>query len=242
MRARKSMIGIMAVCALALSAFAAASAQAGVTLDTCTTTGQTAGSEKFSDADCTTTSKTGSFVHKEIPVNTATTLTAEAKSNQVLSSEIGGLIKITLTGKKVSVSSGSVSNTSVGGVMGASGTATLTYEEVTSNIGCTVSADDGTVGHVNTKPLKFTVTPNGAMSGKVSFSPSSGSVFAVIHLSGCLFAGNYNVEGSVFGTTSGAILKVTKATSSLTLEGEPAAYEGEATIKGNGTAISATEL
>ncbi len=235
MSRRMTIIGLAALCALALSAVAATGASAGTTAFTCVS-GGAAGPNKFTDEDCVTVNNTtGTFGHTAIPPNTLTTLKINKLTNPKLEGKLFGA-NVTLEGTGVECVGCSAENKEVGGVMEVTGTGgTLTFTGV-KVVGLEEKCEVvGTkVEDITTKPLKFTTT----VSTGATLEPETGTTLAEFSIKAktgkeCSVAGsNFKVTGKSAATLKGAKLtvNVTKESGELKLEGEKAALKGEGTV------------
>jgi hypothetical protein len=248
MTARRSIVGLTVLCALAFSAFAAANASAaGTTTFTCS---EAASVKNFSDADCSTKVSEGAkFGHIAIAEGTATELKATG-GTQTLTTHVGGIV-VELQCTAVKTTSGSSTNTLVSGVMQNLGSGIqLEYTGCTvlkpSGIGCTVGHDVGTTyvpGTIITNTLKSeTIEGTTATTTGVKFTPAgvAGTPFAEITISGCTTTPpnltNAKVLGTAVGTPSGANLVFTAAsTAGLTFGGQTASLAGTITVTAKGT-------
>ncbi|HET7444456.1 MAG TPA: hypothetical protein VFJ57_07340 [Solirubrobacterales bacterium] len=240
---RKSVIGIAVLCALAPSAFAAASASAEQRAVTCAPEGS-----GFSDAHCTTAGSPGTFSHVNIPNGEATAITGgnEKTASNTTAASVAKL-KGALSGVETEVQcttvggSGELTNTATS----VSGSGTIEYT------GCTVTkpAGKGCVvkgGAVTTEKLAATTV--GQAANNVKFTPAGETNFAVIPIEGCSIAAlnnNFPVTGSLVATATGATLSTTHAgvTTQNTLKfgGVKAGLEGAITIsKAGGNPITLT--
>jgi hypothetical protein len=238
MSKRIFVVGLTAICTLAVSGFTASGAFAeGYTAYTCIA------GEGNTNGDCTPGSEYGgNYGHVAIPTGETTETTLKATSNQVLRAELFGA-EVIFTAKKLEAIGTHIHNNTGGEEMDVNGGdgitigAGLLYSEVSVNIpGCT--ADEPTFSKpenkVTTEPLYITTTN----VGDVELSPLLGNVFAVVHLTNvpgksCPASGEYKVEGiSVTATVSGATLSVATAEGELTIgeEKEPAFLTGSATV------------
>ncbi len=240
---RMAIVGLVALCAIALSAVAASGAFAGATAFTCVAGGG-AGPNKFTDADCTTVNNTtGTFGHTAIAAGTPKKLKLKNLTNPVLEGKLfGASVKLEATGVECVFCE--VENTTTSkGVMEVVGPATLLPGETLQFSGvrvvgleakCEVT-QPASFGAITTQRLKFATTS----SSGLTLEPEFGTVLAefnIVAKSGqtCNVAGsNIKVTGKVPGTLSGAKLtvNVTKASGELQLEGEKASLKGEGTIE-----------
>lgn len=268
MTARRTIIGLCAICALFVSAIAAqgASAANGTTAFTCSKTGS---APKFSDPDCETTSTTGEYGHTEIKEGETTKLkgTSPVGKETKLKAKIGGA--------NVTISSPMAENAPVTAAAPQAwmknvlnpttkehfieGEGTITYTEVTTSNGCLVEDTNGEVGMITTTRLKASTA--GAGMG-LKFSPKEGNLFAKFKLIGgaCPLVGTVvEVDGFVIGKAGNETETMGSAISHFTHEdvtkqktltigeavGSPlAGIEGELTFSNqdSGTPISATTV
>jgi hypothetical protein len=248
----RSIVGLTVLCALVLSAFAAANASAaGTTTFTCS---EAATTKNFSDADCSSTGGT-LFGHIAIAEGTATELKATG-GTQTLTTHIGGIV-VEIECSAVKTTSGSSTNTLVSGVMQNLGTGIqLEYTGCTVlkpvGIGCKVGHDtfnketgktENFAGTIITKILKSeTVEGTTATTTGVKVFPAGGvgTPFAEVTISGCTTSPpnvtDAKVLGTAVGTPSGANLVFTAAsTAGLTFGGQTASLVGTITVTAKGS-------
>jgi hypothetical protein len=258
MTARKAILGLCAVSATLLSAFAAPSAMAvSQTAVTCTTTGtQISGTEKFSDEHCKTKNgTTGPYYHVAFSEKTefdGTNATTEgARESTFIRATIGGLE--TIIEAKGMTTSGTIENGLNGTEMFAAGTSsTIKFSEISvTNRTCSfVGINPGgseTVGSLETQPIVGTT--KGQALGVVRFEPAAGSSakFAEFQLTGAscpeALAGKYPVFGTILSVASeGATRPINHETVTTepapklrlknAVSGPPAGLSGKFTTKG----------
>lgn len=253
MIARKSIVGLTVLCALVFSAFASANASAaGTTAYTCAKTGTTeAVGEKFSDADCTTTSPEGTFRHWTIKEKESTAYTATGTTESILKGTVGGAaFELKATGFS---GTGTLENLP-GPPMSVSGTIEGTFTGVTvvkpAGKECVVKG-----GQIKLLSSKVTSKVEG---GKMwSHVEPTGTKLAEFVLEKCTGAfgegvngvtqsvtGSADTEHEAEGMGSGAFLVFTEASTKegLKLAGQAASFTGKFTTKNtaSGTAISYT--
>ncbi|HEX5608646.1 MAG TPA: hypothetical protein VFX45_00980 [Solirubrobacterales bacterium] len=216
----KRTLGLLALCAFALSAFAAQASAAtnGTTAFTCKETG--AGG-KFTKAHCKAADAgEGKFSHVEIPQGTTTEANwTNEKTGSETTATTPAIIKTAATGI------GSVFEFQASGV---SGTGTLTnklagngehFVDGTVSLaftGVTVTAPAGKGckvkgGKIETAPLKITTAGQGM---KLNFTPVEGTKFLTFTTEGCSIGSlntEFGVDGSLNGTLDGATLNTTEA-------------------------------
>ncbi len=253
---RKAVIGLALLCSLAFCAIVAQGAAAEQTAFTCAPGAGSGTTSDFSDAHCDNTVKTGtgSFHHVEIPKNTSTeiTLTNAATENETKSATPAHLFVTKLHGiAEVEVNcstvagTGTMENTEVGGVMGASGKGTIKFTGCTANHNCTVA--EPIEAKVKTELVDGLASSG--MGQKVEPQTAGGPFTSITFLgASCplkLF-GAIPVAGSTIGTAHGepngmgATLYFGEM-NSVTVGGEPVGLTGKVTLKGpNGNAISIT--
>jgi hypothetical protein len=237
MTGRRSVIGIVVLCALALCAFGAASASAAQRAFMCEANTE-AGKEQFSDAHCTK-AESGSGGFKHVPIaegfsaafvasNAKTAMETKAATPSKLRSVVSG-IELELECTTVS-GEGSLTNAE----SSVSGTGTIGYK------GCAVTKPAGkgcvvTEGGFTTTTLALTTV--GQAANNVKLSPKSGTEIATVPISGCSIGAlnnKYPVTGSVTSTASGATLTSTEKgvteQGTLTLGGQKAGLEGAVTV------------
>jgi hypothetical protein len=224
-----TIIGLVALCALALSAFAASGASAGTTAFTCVK-----GGTGFTEEHCKTKGAPGEFGH--VAITEKTTLALTSLTNPVLTGKLfGATVELAATG--VECIECTAENKEVGGVMevtGSGGYLTFTGVKVVGLETKCEARDTGKGEDVMTELLKFTTTS----SAGATLEPVTGTILAEFDIvakpgQSCSVAGTgLKVTGKAATTVSGATLtvNVTKASGELKLEGEPASMKGEATI------------
>lgn len=251
MNSRRVRMGLVAVCALLISAIAASAAMANKEDTTTYTCSSTATTKTFGDADCTTAG-TG-FGHTAIPVNTRTELTGTAGTTVLKSTLAGVTVILTSTSAEpaaTGVANNWVENRAEGTEMWTEGEGKITYKGVTENHGCEVEGllepGKGTKGMISTSQLKATTKGATLTTGEkrmaLKFTPKEGATFAEFNLVGAacpaaLIALNpYKVNGSTTGQPSGSNVVFTHTQStaqeSLTVLGKPAGIEGSLTLSG----------
>jgi hypothetical protein len=241
---RQKTIGVLSLlCAIAACAVSAGSAAAsGTTLFSCFEGGA---KKDFADTHCTkaVTPGTGKFGHLEILPGVGTELSASNASTKnetkeaeraVLSSVAGGL-ETEIVCTTVSANWQFAENFEVGGEMHVRA---VNQKEKYS--GCTVSKPvaQGCIvkfGEFETNSLK------GESEGMtLKFSPTEGTVIAVITLEACKTAGlnkSYNLTGSFKATPEGATLNINiprNAESSLEFGGQKAGLVSKTTLRMQG--------
>jgi hypothetical protein len=236
MSGRKSVIGLAALFALVLCAFAAANASAAQRAWTCAPTGS-----GYSDAHCVTATGTG-FSAVEIANGTATKITGtNAKTASGTTAAEVSKLKGTISGLETEVQctglngSGELTNAAES----VSGTGTINYTTctVTKPAGRECKVKNGTV---TTNLLKATTV--GQAANKLKFEPNTGTEFAKVPIEGCLNnkppAAEYPVSGSLIANTSGATTTTTHAEittqGTLTFGGNASGIEGALTISMEG--------
>ena len=228
MNKRIVVLGLYAISAMLLGAFAAQSAMAvSQTANTCKSgAGTSTGIHKFSDAHCKTISDpSGTFYHEkfnEVTEGTTSNATTEgAKESGFLKATIGGLETI-IEAKTVSAT-GTIANGESGGEKFVElKTNTIKFTEVSvTNRSCTFTGvnpgGSETVGSVETQPVKGSTA--GQATGVVKFEPQAGSSakFAEFKLSGAscpeALVGTYPVFGVVLSNAAeGATLPINHTT------------------------------
>jgi hypothetical protein len=240
MSRRITLVGLAALCALAFGAISASGASAGATAFTCVAGGGTANT----NADCQPGSS-GTSGHVSIAANTSTTLTLNGTGTQELEAKIfGATVTLQATGLECVGCTGE--NKETGGVMevtGSGGSLKYSGVSIAGSLGfsCVVYEDNagvlGTQGVIRTTPLKVSTNKVGA----ATIAPVTGTPLAHFfiatnsnsHLTVCPLTGTFTIFGTVPVTTSGARVtaNVTKASGSLTVEGEKASLKGESTAE-----------
>jgi len=203
---RKTVIGLTALCALLICAFAVQGASAaGTTAYTCKEV--SAGTGTFKAGHCKPSDAgTGNFSHVSITNGTATEITGSDLNTG--GEHTGARLKATVAGSAIELlarevsGSGTMSNSVSGSEMVASGEGKIVYSNVTENLlGCKVVGIPGGEEIVETKQLSATTKGVGK---KLKFTPTEGNIFAEFKLEGCVVANTYKVIGSVLGVPDGA--------------------------------------
>ena len=230
------------LCVLILGAIAAqGAAAAGTTSLTC----ENVGSGVFTDAHCKTKGP-GEYSHVFFSAFTPTTfvstnvLTGAERSPWILKAIVVGL-GVQLEAKKVSAT-GTLENKESGAEMWTEGsTETILFEEVTANLGCSVTGLPGGAGKVETVGVKGTTKGQG---DSIKYEPKEGTKFAEFELNGagCPAAvkGKYPVFGTITCVPNGATCVFThnEITTAKTLrlknatEGPVAGLSGTTTTQG----------
>jgi len=205
----KRTFGLLALCALALSAFMAQNAAAttnGTTAFTCKETG----SGGFTKAHCKAADAgAGKFSHVEFVEGATTEITgSNEKTGSETSSKTSAVIKTSSTpvggfytfeASGVSAT-GSLTNKMVAGEHVAEGALTLTFTGVTvtspAGTGCKVKN-----GKIETAPLSFTTAGQGM---EVKFVPAEGTKFLEFTVEGCSISA-LNTKGTVVGSIKGTL-------------------------------------
>jgi len=236
---RKSVIGIAVMCALALSAFAAASASAEQRAYLCWTG---AASRDYTDAHCTNkVAPQSNYGHTLLGTEVAIAAT-NGRTVEGTSASSPAKLKGALSGVETELQC-----TTVGGMgelsnaaASVSGTGELNYT------GCSVTKPAGKgclvkESKVNTEKLAATTV--GQAANRLKFTPAKETTFAKITIEKCEVAALNNtfpVTGSLVATTSGATTSTTHAAiteqNTLKFGGVKAGLEGTITI-GNGTPV-----
>ncbi|MGB8500012.1 MAG: hypothetical protein WCD85_18685 [Pantoea agglomerans] len=241
-----TILGLAALCAVALGAVAAPGAQAeNTTAFTCVEGG---GGLDFADAHCTEDvgEGNGEYGHVAIPAGEDTELTLSAVGEQRFTAIVAGAY-VETAAEGLECVGCSLENVEEGEGMKVVGPAEgteaghLEYTNVVvaGSLGerCTVVSDPGEEPHVvTTEPLQFETTG----TNSVVIAPASGEVLARFkivtnpneHGKKCPLIGTYNLQGSVTATTEGATVRVEEELGDLFLNGSfPAAFDGEVTIE-----------
>lgn len=229
----RTVIGIFVVFALALGAFAVASASAAQRAFTCAP-----GGTQFSDAHCL--SAGSGFGHVEITNGSPTNVTT---TNEKTASGTTAAAVIKLKGKLSGISTEiQCTGLSVSGEL----TNSASFVEGTGTvapIGCTVTAPAGkgcVVGEGSAKEVVGSTQGQAANSLKIT--PASGTELGAVRIEGCSKntppTNNYPLAGSLVLAISGATVTATHAAiteqSTLTFGGNAAGLEGAATISMQG--------
>ncbi|HET7444177.1 MAG TPA: hypothetical protein VFJ57_05910 [Solirubrobacterales bacterium] len=240
---RKSIIGIAVLCALAFSAFAAASASAEQRAYTCASG---VGKKDYKEAHCVTNvgENNGTFGHTLI--TTAGTKITGTSANTASNTTAGTVSKLkgALSGVETEVQcteltgTGELTNDNTEPGLSVSGTGTIVYKTCTvtkpAGKGCVVKG-----GSVTTEKLAATTV--GQAANKVKFTPAGETNFAIIPIEKCEIAAlnnNFPVTGSLVATASGATLTTTHTgiteLNTLKFGGVKAGLEGALTIRMEG--------
>jgi hypothetical protein len=269
MTARRTIIGLCMLCALAFSAIAAQSAAAaiGTTAFTCKAVTPAAGTAGFSKEHCRPSdavSTNANFEHFAVGQDTTTEITGTAETtggeleNNILKATIAG-VALSLSTKQVHVTGGYENKldelTKEHYIHGHEITVTYTNVVVTGALEskCKVVTDsEGTTGEdgvIHTEKLTATSTGQG---DSILLEPENPEkVFATFEIvkkptQTCPIEATYKVTGSVTGVPDGATLKFTHAQTTekntLKLGGNKAGYEGSVTIKGKDPKIEGDTL
>jgi type 1 fimbria pilin len=245
MISRRSVIGIAVLCALVVSAFAAAGASAVENPFRAYTCEPVSTGRQFSDEHCKTEAsgagtgwKHTLITGEKTPIvgtNAATADEGTGHTNAHTVAKLHGVISGVETEIQCTHVTGSGELTNAAGSV--TGNGTIIYKET-----CAVTKPAGrncvvTGGEVTTK--KLTATTVGQEANKVKFTPFEGTQFAVIPISGCLEnippTGNYPVTGSLVATATGATLTTTgagvTAQGTLKFGGQVAGLDGALTIR-----------
>ena len=232
MMGHKSLIGIVMLCALAFSAFAAANASAAQKAVTCSSTAPT---KTFGDAHCTGAGST--FGHTTIADNAVTTITGSNAKTAFsttaarvlkLRGQLGfHMVEIQCTG---ATGHGTLTNKSAP-------TAHVEGEGIIKYTGCTVTAPSGmgcvvTGGTFTTNNLL--ATTEGRAAGKLHIKPATGVTLASISISGCTIVSTVPVTGALTAQVSGATIttihNAVTAEEELEFGGVGAGLDGALTI------------
>lgn len=189
MTRRKSILGALVLCALAVCAFGAASASAtGLTAYTCT---EGVGKPQYKDSHCLEGDETGAFTTKEITQETETTVTGEAVPTEggVPTAQLKGKVALTeieVTCNAVMTESGTLKNVNAATMRVDGKNITIHYTECHASLAantekkCTVKNKGApeNVGTITTNALKSTTEFN-ATEHFVKFEPeAAGGAFA----------------------------------------------------------------
>jgi len=227
---RISILGLVAVCAMAFTAITASGAAAATAVETGNTAFtciEGAGAHN-TNSDCQPGS-TGNFGHVAIAEGEETGLQLTKLTNPQLSVTIG-LVPTVLTATGVECKNCMAHNQTAGGVMDVTGSGgTVLFTGVTTNVNhCAVVG-----GQVETKPLKVTtLSPTKAalestvaeeIMAEFSFENSGGT---------CPLVPNnpIKVKGHADGTLSGAKVTFNTGAGELTVGTQTAHLTGEATV------------
>lgn len=235
---RRSAIGIAVLCALAVSAFAAASASAvGTTAYTCA---KAPTGEQFSDAHCLTPHTGGTTGYKHVEITTPTEVSGTnartatnttASSPAILHGNISG-VETAVECTKVE-GMGKLANKEEGEMFAHIGEGVLEYTgcTVTKPVGkgCVVTGGAITTGKVTGRTL--------TAASKQAEIKAEGATFASIPISGCSVAAlnnTFSVTGSLKVSINGATISSTSAGVTaeglLIFGGQKAGLQGALTI------------
>jgi hypothetical protein len=229
---RNPVIGLAVLCALAISAFASASASAEQRAYTCTTSAP-AGSKNFSDEHCVVPTEPGKGTRGHVLIGSEPTLVTvtNGKTASSTTAATSKVLRGTLAGVKTKITCTTVTGTGTitNAAASVSGTGKITFS------GCTVEEPAGkgcviTGGKIESSAKITTV---GQATTKIKIEPSeAGSSFASVPIEGC--AGEVPPKGS-YPTTGSFTVTAEGATTSVTLAGSEA--EGKLKFGGNKTGI-----
>jgi hypothetical protein len=238
---RKSVIGIAVLCALVLSAFAAASASAEQRAYACS---ESFTPREYSDAHCVNKVSEGAkFGVKEEPTGTAVTISAtNAKTASSTEKASPATLRGTLAGVKTEITCTTVTGTGTltNAAASTSGSGTLNYT------GCTVVEPAGKGCQVGNVTATVKATTVGQAANRLKFEPSvTGGNFATVGISGCANeappAASYPVTGSLVATTEGATTSTTltevETENKLKFGGNKAGLEGKITISATSSSV-----
>jgi hypothetical protein len=247
MTRRKSILGVLALCALSVCAFGAANASAaGLTAVTCEEKG--AGS-KYNSSACATPAVAGNWETTQVPAGTVTEVTGTAVGTSVLKGTVA-LTKVEITCGKTATT-GNLKNIEAGGEMKIEGTNIVNdYTECHASLEANTAKKCEVESITGTKGVKGTIATNSlkSLSGtehKITFEPTTaGGAFAEFNIlkGECLGAtAKVTVTGSVIGianTEKHHHITFTPATngSNLKANGGAASYQGTYTLIMKGTA------
>lgn len=225
MTGRRSTIFVCGLCALLLSAFAAAGAGAatnGTTEFTCVKeAGGGAGS--FKDSHCKESSASGEYRHVAITKNTEANFNNkdEAGVTPFLMSFTFGEFPLTITAARVEGEAALENKLTESGEHSAEfespaeGTGLELWGITTSSPYCKVVGLPGGEGVIKTKPLLVRTREQGM---QVRFEPRVGTLIAEFEVVGiiepnkCLWKGTYKIIGTFTGTPAGTTINFTHAT------------------------------
>jgi hypothetical protein len=250
MNGRRAVIGLSLLCALAFTAFAAPSAQAGTTAFTCVKGG---GAQEFTEAHCAANGHNDGNKYGHVGfAGTTNWVSTNKKTANTTVDHTTAILKGTLAGAASELSctkvdgKGTLTNEEVGGKMQVSGTATVSYRECTvtkPTKGCVVA--EPVVAEANVLSVEAGATMGLEFKGK-----KAGGVFAEIKYENkgaekcALLNGGkpFPVTGSTVATDKGATSEFTAAHSKLVLGGNAASYTGMETVtsEANGTPLTLT--
>jgi hypothetical protein len=248
---RRTVIGLTALCALLVSAFAAQSASAATTAYTCKKVTPAVNTVGFSKAHCKNEDKVSTNANYEhVSFGPKTTTEIIGSDTNTKEEHTGAILKATVAGSAIELvagevsGSGSMENSEIAEMI-ASGEGKIKYSKVTEKkLGCKVVGLPGGAEVVETKQLAASTA--GVGEG-LKFTPKEGTTFAEFELKECVVANTYKVIGSVLGKPDGATTNTThnKITEEKTLRlqsavGPVAGIEGTLTISGRDPALKET--
>lgn len=246
MTARRSILAISVLCALATGAFAASNASAAETAWECVPFGE--GPKKYEDAHCKV--KAGTVNRHTTEFSLAVAIAFVLSNTQTAgptNAAAASKFHVALSGVETEVECTGVSGTGelTNAESGVTGTGVIEYS------GCTVAKPAGkgcvvTGGAVTTKTLKGTTV--GQAANKLLLSPNSGTEIATLQIEKCSIGALNNkfpVTGSVLGEASGATVLTTRTgtttENTLKIGGNKAGLDGTLTAKsskGNGVGLN----
>lgn len=264
MIARKSIVGLFLLCALAAGAFAAqaSGASKGTTMFTCKKGSEGTG-ERFSKAHCrgdSDTSPTGEYRHIAVAQDTTTEITGTSENTEGVCQ--AWILRSTQAGNVMEISSPcahtiageSWATNKIDGATGehyVEGEARVSFTEVSitkpGGKGCKVKT-----GSLTSNKIKFTSL---GLGDEFKIEAAVGSVLVSYEVEGCSIGalnGLYETTGSVKVPVNGSTVSATEAGTTaqgtLKMRGQKAGAEGEMTVKGKApsdetyTALSVTTV
>lgn len=235
MNGKRAVLGVAAVCAVALSANAAIGAGVAFaennTAFTCAAV--KAEEAEFADTDCTT-GLGGEKLYGHVKINEGeeTGLTLAATSAVTVTTTIAGG-EVVVTAKSAECVGCMIHNHAGPlGAMDVTGTGRIRFDEVTTNAPtCTVTG-----GSWETEALEFT-TPT---ANELTMKPIAGTTWAVIRFNaGCIWGANITLTGTAGADTKGALLDIDSV---LGFKKVNAFLEGDLTMSGGITGLAQTPL
>jgi hypothetical protein len=246
---RKAVIGLSLLCALAFTAFAAPSAQAGTTMFTCVKGG---GAQEFTEAHCAKNGHDDKNKYGHVGfAGTTKWVSTNKKTANTTVDHTTAILKGTLAGATAEISCtkvdghGSLTNEEVGGKMRVQGTAVGTYSECTvtkPTKGCTVKqpiifeSNVSTVEEGATMGLRFTGSKAGEIFTEIFYENKGAEKCSLLN------GGKpFPTSGSMVATDKGATLEFTAAHSKLLWGGKTVTYTAVDTVTSEaGTPLSMT--
>jgi len=208
MTLRKTTIGLCLLGTMLVSAVAvpAAGAQTNATAWGCVSTAEA--KHQYSDSRCTVESSggnTGKWTKQTGTANTPATGTAESEGTTVFKATTGG-VSVELTSTSLSGTGSGENKVNEGGIMEATGTGTIEFQNVSANHSCLVNGV--ALATITTEKMRT----HTLSTTEVKFEPASGTTFATFTLTGCAISAlnkTWVISGSDIGTVNGDKIQAT---------------------------------